>query len=39
MSIFDDLRQKYFKIYKDNDNLDDGYEAKKMQKFYNHLYV
>jgi hypothetical protein len=33
MSIFDDLRQKYFKIYKDNDNLDDEYEEKERQKF------
>lgn len=33
MSIFDDLRQKYFKIYKDNDNLDDEYEEKESQKF------
>lgn len=29
MSIFDDLRQKYFKIYKDNDKLDDEYEEGK----------
>ena len=33
MSIFDDLRQKYIKIYKDNDNLDDEYEEKERQKF------
>ena len=33
MAIFDDLRQKYFKIYKDNDNLDDEYEEKERQKF------
>lgn len=33
MSIFDDLRQKYFKIYKDNDNLDDEYVKKERQKF------
>ena len=25
--------QKYFKIYKDNDNLDDEYEEKERQKF------
>lgn len=31
--FFDDLRQKYFKIYKDNDNLDDEYEEKERQKF------
>ena len=33
MYIFDDLLQKYFKIYKDNDNLDDEYEEKERQKF------
>ena len=33
MSIFDELRKKYFKIYKDNDNLDDEYEEKERKKF------
>lgn len=33
MSIFDDLRQKYLEIYKDNDIMDEQYEENIKQKF------
>jgi hypothetical protein len=34
VSVFDELRLKYLKIYKENDNLTDSFEKKENEKFF-----